>query len=53
MAWQACTDLMGPDGKTMTPEPALECGTLAVPLDYSRARRRHHRPRPHPDQGHR
>ncbi|MEV4838840.1 alpha/beta hydrolase [Nonomuraea sp. NPDC049486] len=36
VAWQACTGLMGPDGKTMAPEPALECGTLAVPLDYSR-----------------
>lgn len=34
VAWAACTDLIGPDGNTMPPDPALECGTLTVPLDY-------------------
>ncbi|MFG1948896.1 alpha/beta hydrolase [Nonomuraea sp. NPDC048826] len=36
VAWRTCADLVGADGKTMAPDPALECGTLAVPLDYDR-----------------
>ncbi|MEV0198645.1 alpha/beta hydrolase [Nonomuraea sp. NPDC050691] len=36
IAWKTCTGLTGPDGKPAAPDPALQCGTLAVPLDYSR-----------------
>ncbi|WP_235995812.1 alpha/beta hydrolase [Nonomuraea montanisoli] len=36
IAWKTCTGLTGPDGKPAAPDPTLQCGTLAVPLDYSR-----------------
>ncbi|GAA2285683.1 alpha/beta hydrolase [Nonomuraea roseoviolacea subsp. roseoviolacea] len=36
IAWKTCTGLTGPDGKPAAADPALQCGTLAVPLDYSR-----------------
>ncbi|MFB4285310.1 MULTISPECIES: alpha/beta hydrolase [unclassified Nonomuraea] len=36
VAWGKCTDLVGPDGKQLTPGPGVECGTLQVPLDHAR-----------------
>lgn len=36
VAWSPCTDLAGPDGKPAAPDPAVECGKLAVPLDYAK-----------------
>ncbi|MFE3454636.1 alpha/beta hydrolase [Nonomuraea sp. NPDC059194] len=34
IAWGACTDLAMAAGGAATPDPALQCGKLAVPLDY-------------------
>ncbi|MFF5205870.1 alpha/beta hydrolase [Streptosporangium sp. NPDC000396] len=34
VAWSSCTGLTGPDGRAAAPDPKLECGKLAVPLDY-------------------
>ncbi|MEV0583699.1 alpha/beta hydrolase [Nonomuraea sp. NPDC050310] len=35
--WGACTDLTRPDGGTPAkPDPSLQCGKLAVPLDYAK-----------------
>ena len=36
VAWSPCTDLTGPDGKPAAPDPAVECGKIAVPLDYAK-----------------
>ncbi|MEV6158738.1 alpha/beta hydrolase [Nonomuraea sp. NPDC052129] len=36
VAWSPCTGLTGPDGKPAAPDPAIECGKLAVPLDYAK-----------------
>ncbi|MFI7148321.1 alpha/beta hydrolase [Nonomuraea sp. NPDC050022] len=36
VAWSTCTGLPGPDGKPAAPDPAIECGKLAVPLDYTK-----------------
>ncbi|WP_214326447.1 alpha/beta hydrolase [Nonomuraea sediminis] len=36
IAWAPCTDLTGPDGQPAKPDPAVECGKLAVPLDYAK-----------------
>ncbi len=36
VAWGACTDLVGPDGKPATPAAGVECGKLPVPLDYAK-----------------
>ncbi|WP_049559884.1 alpha/beta hydrolase [Nonomuraea sp. SBT364] len=36
VAWSPCTDLTGADGKPMAPDPAIECGKVAVPLDYAK-----------------
>ncbi|NJP93771.1 alpha/beta hydrolase [Nonomuraea sp. FMUSA5-5] len=36
VAWGACTDLVGPDGKQLTPGPGVECGKLPVPLDHAK-----------------
>ncbi|WP_433515016.1 alpha/beta hydrolase [Nonomuraea sp. CA-143628] len=36
LAWSPCTGLTGPDGKPAPPDPAIECGKLAVPLDYAK-----------------
>ncbi|WP_344479656.1 alpha/beta hydrolase [Nonomuraea monospora] len=35
VAWSTCTDLVGPDGKQLTPGPGVECGKLQVPLDHA------------------
>ncbi|MEV0623630.1 alpha/beta hydrolase [Nonomuraea sp. NPDC050404] len=35
VAWSKCTDLVGPDGKVMTPGPGVECGRIPVPLDHA------------------
>ncbi|MFB4271101.1 alpha/beta hydrolase [Nonomuraea sp. GTA35] len=35
VAWSTCTDLVGPDGKQLTPGPGVECGKLPVPLDHA------------------
>jgi pimeloyl-ACP methyl ester carboxylesterase len=35
VAWSTCTDLVGPDGKQLTPGPGVECGKLPVPLDHT------------------
>ncbi|MBT2235361.1 alpha/beta hydrolase [Nonomuraea sp. NEAU-A123] len=36
VAWSPCTGLPGPDGKPAAPDPAVECGKIAVPLDYAK-----------------
>ena len=36
VAWSPCTGLTGPDGKPAAPDPAVECGKIAVPLDYAK-----------------
>jgi pimeloyl-ACP methyl ester carboxylesterase len=36
VAWSMCTGLTGADGKPATPDPAVECGKVAVPLDYAK-----------------
>ncbi|MEU7892231.1 alpha/beta hydrolase [Nonomuraea sp. NPDC049152] len=36
IAWGACTDLAVPEGSTATPDATLQCGKLAVPLDYNK-----------------
>ncbi|MGN9785886.1 alpha/beta fold hydrolase [Nonomuraea sp. ZG12] len=36
VAWSTCTGLTGADGKPVTPDPAVECGKVAVPLDYAK-----------------
>ena len=36
VAWGACTDLIGPDGKPATPAANVECGKLPVPLDHAK-----------------
>ncbi|MEU4578334.1 alpha/beta hydrolase [Nonomuraea sp. NPDC023979] len=36
VAWSPCTDLTGADGKPMAPDPAVECGKVPVPLDYTK-----------------
>ncbi|WP_043633638.1 alpha/beta hydrolase [Nonomuraea candida] len=35
VAWRACTDLVGADGKPMTLAPGTECGSIPVPLDHA------------------
>ncbi|NBE99528.1 alpha/beta hydrolase [Nonomuraea sp. KC401] len=35
VAWARCTDLVGPDGKPVTPAAGTECGTIQVPLDHA------------------
>ncbi|GAA3114622.1 alpha/beta hydrolase [Nonomuraea salmonea] len=35
IAWAACTDLVGADGRPATPGPGIECAKLPVPLDYA------------------
>lgn len=36
IAWGACTDIVQPDGEApATPNSALQCAKLAVPLDYA------------------
>ncbi|MFI6482353.1 alpha/beta fold hydrolase [Nonomuraea sp. NPDC050663] len=34
IAWAPCTDVQGPDGKTIN-DPGMECAKLPVPLDYA------------------
>ncbi|WP_336210733.1 alpha/beta hydrolase [Nonomuraea sp. LPB2021202275-12-8] len=36
VTWSACTGLTGADGKPAAPDPAVECGKVAVPLDYAK-----------------
>ena len=36
IAWTTCTDIRRPDGQTAKPDPSLQCGRLAVPLDYAK-----------------
>ncbi len=36
ITWAACTDLTMPDGQPATPDASLQCGKLAVPLDYAK-----------------
>lgn len=36
VAWSTCTGLTGPDGKPVAPDPAVQCGKVAVPLDYTK-----------------
>ncbi|WP_245765423.1 alpha/beta hydrolase [Nonomuraea jiangxiensis] len=36
VAWSPCTDLIGPDGKPLTPGPGVECGRIKVPLDHAK-----------------
>ncbi|MFI6325723.1 alpha/beta hydrolase [Nonomuraea sp. NPDC050556] len=36
VAWATCTDLIGPDTKPVPADPSVECGKLAVPLDYAK-----------------
>jgi pimeloyl-ACP methyl ester carboxylesterase len=36
VAWSACADLIGADGKPATPDPSVECGSIKVPLDYAK-----------------
>ncbi|MDR8414518.1 alpha/beta hydrolase [Nonomuraea sp. 3-1Str] len=36
ISWRTCTGLTGPDGKPAAPDPTLQCGKLAVPLDYAK-----------------
>nr|WP_221473967.1 alpha/beta fold hydrolase [Planomonospora venezuelensis] len=37
ISWETCTDIKRPDGQgPATPDPNLQCGTLAVPLDYAK-----------------
>ncbi|MFB4284278.1 alpha/beta hydrolase [Nonomuraea sp. MTCD27] len=35
IAWTACKDLIGLDGRPATPAPGVECGTVKVPLDHA------------------
>ncbi|GGS66854.1 peptidase [Planobispora rosea] len=36
IAWDTCTDIKRPDGAApASPDPNLQCGKLAVPLDYA------------------
>jgi pimeloyl-ACP methyl ester carboxylesterase len=36
VAWSTCTGLTGADGKPVAPDPAVQCGKVAVPLDYAK-----------------
>jgi pimeloyl-ACP methyl ester carboxylesterase len=36
VAWSTCTGLTGADGKPAAPDPAVQCGKVAVPLDYAK-----------------
>ncbi|MFB9966602.1 alpha/beta hydrolase [Sinosporangium siamense] len=33
--WGPCVDLAGFDGQPTKPDPAMQCGTIPVPLDYA------------------
>ncbi|NUR92506.1 MAG: alpha/beta fold hydrolase [Nonomuraea sp.] len=35
VAWSGCTGLTGPDGRPLPADPAVQCGTIPVPLDYA------------------
>ncbi|MBG0830636.1 alpha/beta fold hydrolase [Planomonospora sp. ID67723] len=37
ISWETCADIKRPDGQgPATPDPSLQCGKLAVPLDYAK-----------------